>query len=59
MIAAVAPVVIAEAAKAGTPALQQDAETFAGLVLEEVLASVKKTPVVAIGEAILKLLGVG
>ena len=59
VIAAVAPVVVAEVAKGGLSGIEKDAETFAGLVLEEVLGSVKKTPVVQIGEAILKLLGIG
>ncbi len=58
VIAAVAPVVIAEAAKGSFFAVAKDAETFAGLVLEEVLGSVKQTPVISIGMALLKLLGI-
>ena len=59
VIAAVAPLVVTEAAKGGVSAVVADAEQFAGLVLEEVLATVKQTPIVAIGAALLKLLGVG
>ncbi|WP_267378070.1 MULTISPECIES: hypothetical protein [unclassified Sphingomonas] len=59
VIAAVAPLVVTEAAKGGVSAVVTDAEQFAGLVLEEVLASVKPTPIVAIGLALLKALGIG
>lgn len=58
-IAAVAPIVVAEAVKGGTAALLQDAETFAGLVVEEVVGSLKQTPIVMIGEAVLHALGLG
>ena len=57
-IAAVAPLVLAQAAKGSVTALLADAEQFAALVLEEVLATVKKTPIVMIGEALLKVLGI-
>lgn len=56
VVAAVAPIVISEAAKGGTAVVQRDAETFAGIVAEEALASVKQTPVVMIGTAIVKAL---
>ena len=59
VIAAVAPLVVTEAAKGGVSAVVADAEQFAGLVPEEVLATVKQTPVVAIGMAVLKMLGIG
>lgn len=56
VVAAVAPIVITEAAKGGAAVAQRDAETFAGIVVEQVLASVKQTPAVAIGLAIVKAL---
>ncbi|WP_174286617.1 hypothetical protein [Sphingomonas bacterium] len=54
---AVGQVVVSEAARGGFSAAVTDAENFAGLVIEEVLSSIKKTPLVAIGAALLKLLG--
>ena len=58
VVAAVAPVVIAEAGKGSLAVIAKDAETFAGLVVEEVVAMLKRTPLVAIGEALLHALGV-
>lgn len=58
-VVAVGQVVITEASRGGVSAAKVDAENFAGLVIEEVLASLKQTPIVAIGAALLKLLGVG
>ncbi|WP_174290992.1 hypothetical protein [Sphingomonas bacterium] len=53
-IAAVAPIVVAEAAKGSFSAVAKDAETFAGLIVEEVVASMKRTPAVLIGEAVVQ-----
>lgn len=58
VIAAVVPVIATEAAKGGFTALEQDAETFASMVLEEVLAQLKTTPIVSLGLALLHVIGI-
>ena len=54
-IAAVAPVVVLHIAKVGLAATLADVETFAGLVIESVLAELKSTGPMAIAEAVLKI----
>ena len=57
VVAAIVPVVIAEASKGSFAAVAADAEQFAGMVVEEVVATMKQTPIVQLGEALLKALG--
>ncbi|WP_242095403.1 hypothetical protein [Sphingomonas sp. CROZ-RG-20F-R02-07] len=56
-ISIVKDVVIAEAAKGGVSAAIADAEQFAGMVVEEVVATMKQTPIVKLGLALLHALG--
>ena len=57
VVAAIVPLIITEAAKGNLTAVAADAEQFAGLVVEEVVATMKQTPIVMLGEALLKALG--
>ncbi len=54
-IAAVVPVVVLHVSKVGLAATMADLETFAGLVIESVLADLKATGPMAIAEAALKI----
>ncbi len=54
-VAAVVPVVALYVAKKGLAATMADLETFAGLVIESVLADLKSTGPMAIAEAVLEL----
>lgn len=56
VIAAIVPVIEAEAKKGGT-AVVNDIEQFAGMVVEEVVASLKPTSLASIARSILKALG--
>lgn len=56
-MAAVVPLVISESRKGNLTAVAADAEQFARLVVEEVVATMKQTPIVMLGEALLKALG--
>ncbi|WP_267396197.1 MULTISPECIES: hypothetical protein [unclassified Sphingomonas] len=56
VIAAIKPVIIAEAAKGGLKAIVDDVEHFAGMVVEEVVAQVKQTSLLTIATALLKIL---
>lgn len=57
VVAAIVPVIIAEASKGSFAAVAGDAEQFAGMVVEEVVSTMKQTPIVQLGEALLKALG--
>ncbi|WP_174298798.1 hypothetical protein [Sphingomonas bacterium] len=54
-IAAVIPALVLHVAKVGLAATMADLETFAGALIESVLADVKRTGPLAIAEAILQL----
>ncbi|NYD88737.1 hypothetical protein [Sphingomonas melonis] len=56
VIAAIVPVIIAEARKGGT-AVVNDVEQFAGMVVEEVVAQFKQTSLLSIALSILRSLG--
>lgn len=58
VIAAIAPVIVAEASKGSLTAIVADVEAFAGLVVEEIVATLKRTPLVRLGEALLHALGI-
>lgn len=58
VIEAIVPVIITTAAKGGFGALAIDAEQFAALVVEEVVASMKQTPLVKMATALLAVFGV-
>lgn len=58
VIAVITPVIVAEAAKGGLAALVADVEQFAGMVVEEVVAEMKATPLAQLAAALLKALGI-
>jgi len=57
VVAAIKPVIVAEAAKGGLTAIVADVEQFAGMIVEEVVAKAKQTSLLAIASTILNLLG--
>ncbi|MGI4765392.1 MAG: hypothetical protein ACRYGP_10080, partial [Janthinobacterium lividum] len=58
VIAAIVPVIAQEAMKGGITELEADAETFAGMVVEEVVSIMKSTPLGILAAAVLHVFGV-
>ena len=56
VVAAIVPLVMESAGKGGMAAIAADAEAFAGLVVEEVVAAIKATPLAQLAMALLKAL---
>ncbi|WP_267382613.1 MULTISPECIES: hypothetical protein [unclassified Sphingomonas] len=58
VVAAITPLIVQAATKGGLAALEVDAEKFAGLVVEEVVANLKPTPLVQLAKALLAVFGI-
>jgi hypothetical protein len=58
VIEAIKPVIVEAATKAGRTALAAEVEAFAGLVVEEVVAGMKATPLGMLASALLTAFGV-
>ncbi|WP_267382249.1 MULTISPECIES: hypothetical protein [unclassified Sphingomonas] len=58
VVAVITPLIVEAAKKGGLAALAMDAEKFAGLVVEEVVANLKPTPLVQLAKALLAAFGI-
>jgi hypothetical protein len=57
VVQSLVPVITALASKNGLNTIVTDVEQFAGMVVEEVVAQMKQTPIVSLAMSLLKLLG--